>query len=369
MVGIGNASSYDVEPTTSSSEASYPEHCISAGSPSQVTITIYVITLVASLIGNSLLIIAFVRMKEKVMLLIANMAVSDLLVAIFLLPRFITKEAIGSNAFLIHGSGGTFLCKMCSFLSDISLSVSTLSLVLIAVERFLAVVHPLLYKKTSCRRRRLLVASTWIMAAAFHSPYFYTFRLVRFNNNGHDVQFCLPNWEPAFDNKSAHRRYNVFLFTTVLILPLLVISVLYIVVAFHLRRDKMRSFRSDNGTRRNRKRIRNLVRMATATVTALLICWTLHIVISFIYFFSPWVVPKCSKSFMVVSYISGILASCYCAVNPWICFIFIRRFSRELRVVMHKRKFRHSGTKGRKIRRFRESNTSNVQLHLESFSQ
>ena len=184
---------------------------------------------------------------------------------------------------------------------------------------------------------------------------------MRFVSNGHDIQVCQPSWEPAFDDKSARLHYNIFLFTTVLILPLLIVSALYIVVALRLRRDNMRTCRSEKGTRRNRKRIRNLLRMAIATVAAFLICWTLHIVISFIYFFSPWVIPKCSKGFMVVSYISGILASCYCAVNPWICFIFIRRFYRELRVMFYKRKFR-------KMTRLRESNTSKVLLQFKCSS-
>ncbi|KAJ7392974.1 Galanin receptor type 1 [Desmophyllum pertusum] len=157
---------------------------------SQVSIAIHAITLLASLVGNTFLIAVFVRIKEPIMLPIANMAVSDLLVAIFLIPRLIARDVIGSNAFLVQGNGGLFLCKMCTFLSDISLSVSTLSLVLIAVERFLAVVYPMVYKKITVKVRRFLVASTWIMAMAFHSPYFYTMRLVA--NANHQV--CQSSW-------------------------------------------------------------------------------------------------------------------------------------------------------------------------------
>ena len=313
------------------------EHCAVTVGPRQVNIALHVFTMLASMLGNILLITAFVRMKEPIMLLIANMAASDLLVAIFLIPRQITRESIGSNAFLVHGNGGMFLCKMCTFLSDISLSVSTQSLVLIATERFLAVVNPTLYKRITVKVRRYLVASTWIMAAAFHSPYFYTFRLktiVDKEDGDRDYQVvCQSSWEPAFDNRSARLHYNIFLFVTVLLLPLLVISVLYTVIVVKLRRDKLATYRSDKGTRRIKERNRNLKKMALATVAALLICWTLYIVISFLNLFSPEAVPKCSKSFMIVDYISRILASSYCAVNPWICFIFVRKFSRELSII------------------------------------
>ncbi|KAJ7392975.1 hypothetical protein OS493_008220 [Desmophyllum pertusum] len=191
-----NASIDDVG--VSSNNTSLQENCGVLVGPSQVTIPIHVITLLASLVGNTLLITVFVKIKEPIMLLIANMAVSDLLVAIFLIPRLITRDIIASNAFLVHGNGGQFICKMCTFLSDISLSVSTQSLVLIAVERFLAVMYPMEYKKITVKVRRFLVASTWIMAMAFHSPYFYTMRLVANDNH----QECQSSWEPAFDNRT-----------------------------------------------------------------------------------------------------------------------------------------------------------------------
>ncbi|XP_020606426.1 prokineticin receptor 2-like, partial [Orbicella faveolata] len=304
----------------STNETSSPEYCAATEGPSQLTTTIHVLTLLVSLVGNILLITAFVRMREPILVLVANMAASDLLVAVFLIPRLITREIIGSNAFLVHGNGGTFLCKMCTFFSDISLSVSTQSLVLISVERFLTIWCPILYKKLTVKRRRFLVVSTWIMAMALHSPYFYTFRLVAANPKNPDYQECQPRWDPAFDHQSAQLRYVIFLYVTVLLIPLLVISVLYTAIITTVRRDKMASYRSTKGAKRCKERNRNLQRMAIATVTAFLICWALFIVISFLKLFSPNTVPKCNNSFKVLDYVSRVLASSYCAVNPCICF-------------------------------------------------
>ena len=324
-------------------KTSSPEYCAITEGPSQLTTTIHVLTLLASLAGNVLLITAFVRMREPILVLVANMAASDLLVAVFLIPRLITREVIGSNAFLVHGDGGTFLCKMCTFLGDISLSVSTQSLVLIAVERFLTIWCPILYRKLTVKIRHALVVSTWITAMAFHSPYFYTFQLVAADPKNPDYQECQSRWDPAFDHQSANLRYVIFLYLTVLLLPLLVISVLYTAIITTLRRDKMAPYRSTKGAKRCKERNRNLQRMAVATVTAFLICWALFIVISFIKLFSPKTVPKCNRGFKVLDYISRVLASSYCAVNPCICFIFVRSFSRELKN-MCKRKRRRSLT-------------------------
>ena len=315
--------------------------------PRQVTITIHVLTLLASLVGNTLLITAFVRMKEPILLLIANMAASDLLAAVFLIPRLITREIIGSNAFLVHGDGGIFLCKMCTFLSDISLSVSTQALVLIAFERFLAVVYPARYKYITVKIRRCLVASTWIMAIAFHLPYFYTFRLVPADDG--NLQICQPIWGPAFNEKSAHFHYNMFLFLTVLLIPLLITSILYTAIVLNLRRDKMAMYRSEMGARQIQRRNSRLRRMTIATITAILSCWMLYIVIACLKLFSPGSVPNCNNSFKVVDYVSRVLASSYCAVNPCICFMFVRDFSRALSV-MCKRKRRQPAIEDRKVR-------------------
>ncbi|XP_022801099.1 delta-type opioid receptor-like [Stylophora pistillata] len=351
-----------------SNETSSPKQCLVG--MSKVSIAVYVFTILASLIANSLLISLCVRKKETWLLYVINMAVSDLLVAIFLLPRFIVNEIARSNDFLVHGPGGTFLCKMCSFLSDISLSVSTLTLVMIAVERFVAVVHPLLHIRisNSRKRRRLLIALTWLLAAGFHLPYFYTFKLVRVAvGKGDYIQVCYSTWEPAFDDNTGHVHYSIFLFTAVLILPLLVISVLYIAVALRIYINSMRKFRLGRVSRKRQESAQNLLWMAVATVAAFLICWTMYIIIAFINLFSPSVMLTCNKSYMIASYIANLLASCYCAVNPWLCFIFIPGFSRVLRAMIQNRKFIVSDARSGNRSSSQGSNKSNVtMLPLES---
>ena len=66
--------------------------CIIRVVPIEVTMAILILTLLALPIGNFLLIIVYVRMKEKLMLLIANRAASDLLVTVIEIPRLVTTE-------------------------------------------------------------------------------------------------------------------------------------------------------------------------------------------------------------------------------------------------------------------------------------
>ena len=74
-------------------------------------------------------------------MLIANMAMSDLLFPIFLFPVQLADMHVGS--WLIGGTLGQALCKIHAFLVYISPLVSIQSLVLITVDRYAAVVVPL----------------------------------------------------------------------------------------------------------------------------------------------------------------------------------------------------------------------------------
>ncbi|KAL9974616.1 hypothetical protein ACROYT_G011674 [Oculina patagonica] len=106
----------------------------------------YCLLLVVSLMGNTLIIMVVYRddkMKTTTNLLIVNMAVSDLLVPIFAMPRANVEILYGNLRWLIDGGFGEALCKLTAFFQDISTAVSVQTLVAIAFDRFYAVWFPL----------------------------------------------------------------------------------------------------------------------------------------------------------------------------------------------------------------------------------
>ena len=80
-------------------------------------------------------------MRKHINFFIVNMAMSDVLYPILVIPMSIKELYI--DYWLIGGPLGQVLCKLVFFLGDLSVSVSIQSLVLIAVDRFGAVVFPL----------------------------------------------------------------------------------------------------------------------------------------------------------------------------------------------------------------------------------
>ena len=155
----------------------------------------YSVILVVSLVGNSLIVLIVYKtptLRKPINMLIANMAMSDLLYPIFLFPVRLTEMHVGS--WLIGGTFDQALCKIHTFLADISTLVSIQSLVLITVDRFGAVVVPLRLPLISRKFCPFFIVATWIIAMAVHSPYFFTFRLVEYRGR---IK-CEGLWQEAF---------------------------------------------------------------------------------------------------------------------------------------------------------------------------
>ena len=128
----------------------------------------YSLILVVSLVGNSLIVLIVYKtptLRKPINMLIANMAMSDLLYPIFLFPVRLAELNVG--LWLIGGTLGQALCKILPFLTEISMVVSIQSLVLITVDRYAAVVVPLRSPLISRKVCRCLIVGTWILAAAF----------------------------------------------------------------------------------------------------------------------------------------------------------------------------------------------------------
>ena len=135
----------------------------------------YSLILVVSLVGNSLIVLIVYKtptLRKPINMLIANMAMSDLLYPIFLFPVRLTELHVGS--WLIGSTLGQALCKIHAFLADISTLVSIQSLVLITVDRYAAVVVPLRSPLISRKVCRCLIVATWILAVPFCWPYLIT---------------------------------------------------------------------------------------------------------------------------------------------------------------------------------------------------
>ena len=146
----------------------------------------YCFILLGSFLGNIAIIIIVYRnryLRKTVNYFIVNMAVSDLLFPLSVIPAEITKLITNSWHWQVSGILGSVFCTSYHFLRDFSLHVSTQSLVWIAVDRFIAVVFPIKVGLISTKIRTIAISSTWIFAGVLNIPLLLTSKLVECGNN------------------------------------------------------------------------------------------------------------------------------------------------------------------------------------------
>ena len=160
--------------------------------------------LVISLVGNTL--IAIIIYKTKTMrtstnYFIINTAMSDLLVPISVFPSFLIE--IHGGFWFFSGEEGLVVCKVVFFLQYVSCIVSVENLVLIAVDRFGAVVFPLRPPLFGPKLCLFFILATWLVAVSLCSPSLFNtlenFRIVNGCGNKAFLQIiiftvCLLFW-------------------------------------------------------------------------------------------------------------------------------------------------------------------------------
>ena len=124
--------------------------------------------LAGSLMANSFIVLIVYKtptLRKPINYFVANMAMSDLLYSILWLPWRLSL--MYTKSWLIGGQFGQTLCKLVPFFGDVPMIVSVQNLVLIAVDRFGAVVFPLRSPFIRSKLCPFFISATWIVAAAF----------------------------------------------------------------------------------------------------------------------------------------------------------------------------------------------------------
>ena len=256
-------------------------------------------------------------------MLIANMAMSDLLYPIVLFPVPLADLHVGS--WLIGGTLGQALCKIYPFLAEISMVVSIQSLVLISVDRYAAVVVPLRSPLISRKVCRCLIVGTWILAAAFHWPFLFTFNLVEYQ----EEKWCENQWEVIFGENSAFGIYILSAFIFFYYIPFVVLVILYSIILIKLKKQAHPGEQLASAEEQRTRTNRNVLKMTIAIVVAFFICWIPFSIQVVTVYFVPKNTLDCK--FLVSYNVALFMAYANCAINPIICLTFSSNYRQALR--------------------------------------
>jgi hypothetical protein len=223
-----------------------------------VLILLYSLVILLGALLNTLVVATVAKTKQMwnaTNIFIANLAVADIFVCVFDLPLSLYQTLTQNWIF------GRTLCHLIPMTFGVVVYTSTLTLTMIAVDRFILIVFPL-RKRMTVSMALLLNVVIALVATAVASPIAIYGTLKEFNMpqiNVHRV-LCVEKWP-----QTQHRRlYTVATVIAQFFLPLLVILVLYALI-FKTLRNRMQ-------TRTSRKT--KTTRMLVAVVLVFALTWT-----------------------------------------------------------------------------------------------
>ena len=279
----------------------------------------FCLIIIVSLVANSLIVIIVCKtpnLKKPINYFIANMASSDLLYPIFVIPWRLSN--LHTNySFLIGGQLGQALCKLVPFFGDVSFVVSIQNLILIAVDRFGAVVFPLRSPLIRSKLCPFFILATWIVAVAVNSPYLFAIEIVE----SPEGTRCAPKWKKAFGESSSHASFVLAYYSLFIYIPVLLLVILYSIIFIKLKTQAHPGEQSTNNQQQRKRRNRNVVQMSIAIVTVFVLCWlpynTNYLIIEYqersVHF---------SCNLQIYFAVTYFMINAYCAINPIVCFMF-----------------------------------------------
>uniref|UniRef100_A0A4W3J9G0 Orexin receptor type 2 n=1 Tax=Callorhinchus milii TaxID=7868 RepID=A0A4W3J9G0_CALMI len=131
-----------------------------------VLIAAYIAVFVVALVGNVLVCVAVWKnhhMRTVTNYFIVNLSFADVLVTIICLPASLVVDITETWFF------GQIFCKVIPYLQTVSVSVSVLTLSCIALDRWYAICHPLMFKSTAKRARNSIII-IWIVSCVLMTP-------------------------------------------------------------------------------------------------------------------------------------------------------------------------------------------------------
>lgn len=225
-----------------------------------VLILAYSAIILSGVTGNSLVIYVIYRfrnLRTVTNFFIGNLAVADLLVNMLCLPFTLVYTLLGEWKF------GQVLCFMLPCAQGMAVYVSTITMNVIALDRYQSIVNHLETKmsKDMCV---LVIVFTWALSALLASPLaifreYGTLDLLP----GESVQVCTEKWPESSVNASI---YSVSALLVQYGLPLGVISVAYIRIW-----DKLKKTRGGRNERHQRRR--KTTKMLLMMVVVFAVCW------------------------------------------------------------------------------------------------
>ncbi|XP_004702322.1 oxytocin receptor [Echinops telfairi] len=343
----------------------------------RVEVAVLCLILFLALSGNACVLLALRTTRHKhsrLFYFMKHLSVADLVVAVFqVLPQL-----LWDITFRFYGPD--LLCRLVKYLQVVGMFASTYLLLLMSLDRCLAICQPL----RALRRRtdRLAVLATWLGCLVASAPQVHIFSLREVSDGVFDcwAVFIQP-WGP--------KAYITWITLAVYIVPVIVLAACYGLISFKIWQNlRLKTAAAAAATAQgpssattggeglmplarvssvkliSKAKIRT-VKMTFIIVLAFIVCWTPFF---FVQMWSVWDAnaPKEASAFIIAMLLASLNSCC----NPWIYMLFTGHLFHELvqRFLCCSSGFL-KGSRGRETSVSKKSNSSTFVLSHRSSSQ
>ncbi|XP_030006945.1 arg8-vasotocin receptor-like [Sphaeramia orbicularis] len=297
----------------------------------KIEITVLSLAFLAAVVGNLSVLLAMSKTRRKLSrmhLFMKHLSLADLVVAFFqVLPQLCWEIT-----FRFYGPD--FLCRIVKHLQVLGMFASTYMMVMMTLDRYIAICHPLQTIQQPTQRAYIMIGATWACSLVLSTPQYFIFSLSEVRP-GSAVYDCWGH----FIEPWGVRAYITWITAGIFLVPVVVLVFCYGFICHTIWRNLKYKTRRKSGsaaaeaaqtgilgrnsvssvTTISRAKLRT-VKMTFVIVVAFVVCWTPFFTVQM---WSVW-----DKTFSwddsenTAVTLSALLASLNSCCNPWIYMIF-----------------------------------------------
>lgn len=319
-----NTDGYGLNPTPEQQSLALIQKVVSVVVP-----LLFGLIVVVGLFGNALVVLVVAvnqQMRSTTNLLIINLAIADLLFIVFCVPFTATDYVLPFWPF------GEIWCKIVQYLIVVTAYASVYTLVLMSLDRFLAVVHPITSMSIRTERNAITaIAVTWVVILIASVPVYLSHGEVTYTYSSAEHTACVFLEADFVNRPDGYNKpaFQIIFFATSYVTPLALICGLYLWLLLRLWRGAAPGGHVSAESRRGKKRV---TRMVIVVVAIFAICWFPIQLILVLKSVDRYEITNTSVMVQIVSHVLAYMNSC---VNPILYAFLSDHFRKAFRKVIN----------------------------------
>ncbi|MFT7812695.1 arg8-vasotocin receptor-like [Arapaima gigas] len=239
----------------------------------RMEISVLSVTFAVAVVGNLSVLLALhsdKKMMSRMHLFVKHLSLADLAVAFFqVLPQLCWKVT-----FRFYGPD--FLCRIVKHLQVLGMFASTYMMVMMSVDRYLAICHPLRTLRWPKRRSYAMILGTWLCSLVLSSPQYFIFSLSEIQSSS-GVYDCWGHFVEPWGVKA----YITWITVGIFLIPVVLLLISYGFICRSIWRnvrDKTKRLSEDRAWKRSVSSVSTISRAKLRTVKMTLVIALVYII-------------------------------------------------------------------------------------------